>query len=255
MGLGGLTPFRRFASRTAAFASRYAWERECTGGIHDRERLSRRVRRHFDVVAVGRRSNRKGDWRTGQSRLDTSQHNEGVAAYIGAFVGETGLDRDLSTVRSLLRLGVAGLVFLVEERRQRDRGQDSEDEHDDEKLDQREAGLAIAVEPGAYFDPEILEKHQVPPMVLIVCARAPSREANWCLSTPVVARLTPEKEFRRHCAPASRRVCLLHRGTGRFITVPLIDSHSDPSIPEIGASSRQYSGSAGNPHLIGPDNP
>ena len=29
-------------------------------------------------------------------------------------------------------------------------------------------------------------------MVLIVCARAPSLEATWCLSTPVVARLTPE---------------------------------------------------------------
>jgi hypothetical protein len=54
-------------------------------------------------------------------------------------------------------------------------------------------------------------------MVLIVCARAPC-EATWCLSTPVVAQPASRWKPRKLCAPASQRVCLLHRGTGRFIT-------------------------------------
>src|SRR5215203_6271645 len=76
-------------------------------------------------------------------------------------------------------------------------------------------------------------------MVLIVRARAPSREATWCLSTSVVARLTPEKESRRLCAPASQRVCLLHRSTGRFIT-PRSSAPLPPDlIPEIRVASRE----------------
>src|SRR4051794_6416337 len=141
----------------------------------------------------------------------------------GAFVravvfSRERLDRDLSGVHGLLGLGVAGLFALVEECRQRDRGQDSEDEHDDEKLDQREAGLAVAVEPGTNLGPEILDKHQGPPRFLIVEPEPRRISATWCLSTPVVARPTPKRESRQLCAPPSQRVCLWARSTGRFIT-------------------------------------
>src|SRR3954454_378428 len=121
-------------------------------------------------------------------------------------------------MRVLLGLRVGRLFALVEERRQRDSGQDSEDEHDDEELDQREDGLAVAVEPGANLRPEILDKHQAPPRFLIVEPDPRRISATWCLSTPVVARPTPKRESRQLCAPASQRVCLWHRSTGRFIT-------------------------------------
>ena len=94
--------------------------------------------------------------RVGSIFLSSALFRAFVAAVV---VGRVRLDRDLRRVSVLLGLRVAGLFFLVEESGQRDRGQDSEDEHDDEELDQREAGLAVAVEPGANLGPEILEKH------------------------------------------------------------------------------------------------
>ncbi len=117
-----------------------------SGDDHRVAGCGRRRRNRQPFVAAGRRTREGG--------LDRLQDRDRVAVHVAAvsFAG-TGLHRDLGGVGGLLRLGVVGLALLVEERRQRDRGEDAKDEHDDEQLDQREAGLAVTVEAGSDLCP------------------------------------------------------------------------------------------------------
>src|SRR3954452_7243338 len=185
----GTTAVATGCARVFHFA-RVVDDRECVfaQGVFNHERVSGFFRFHseaqgFAFYGFGR--DRSLDFM--EIRLQT-----GFFAVNAVVVGTAGLHRNLERMSGLLGLGVAGLFLLVEEGGQRDRGQDSEDEHDDEELDQREAGLAVAVEPGAYLGPEILDKHQGPPRFLSISPEPRRVAATWCLSTPVVARPTPK---------------------------------------------------------------
>ena len=74
-------------------------------------------------------------------------------------------------------------------------------------------------------------------MVLIVCARAPSREATWCLSTPVVARPTPQGVPKGFAPPLRSGFAFEHRGTGRFITER--SSNTSPAGFSLSAPKRE----------------
>ncbi len=109
-----------------------------SGDNHRVAGCGRRRRNRQPFVAAGRR--------TREGRLDRLQDRDRVAVDVAAVVfGGAGLHRDLSGVGVLLGLRVAGLALLVEERGQRDRGEDAEDEHDDEELDQGETGLTVTL--------------------------------------------------------------------------------------------------------------
>src|SRR5215218_8843671 len=82
-------------------------------------------------------------------------------------------------------------------------------------------------------------------MVLIVCARAPSREATWCLSTPVVARLTPTGSPDGFAPPPRGGFAFEHRGTGRFITNPASNDRR-PTFSAFRPISRQTDFSHGS---------
>ena len=68
-----------------------------------------------------------------------------VAPRVLAVGGVSGvrLHRRLRRLDRGLGLGVTRLVALVEERRNGDRGQQADDQHHDQELDQREAGFAL----------------------------------------------------------------------------------------------------------------
>src|SRR5262245_62059322 len=88
------------------------------------------------------------------------------------------LHRRLRGADGRLGLRVASLVPLIEERGNGDRGQQAENEHDDQELDEREARLL----PGH----PLTELQQHLNLLGSVAARAPCR---WESSTPVAARL------------------------------------------------------------------
>jgi hypothetical protein len=71
-------------------------------------------------------------------------------------------------------------------------------------------------------------------MVLIVCARAPSHEATWCLSTPVVARPTPAGVPNGFAPSLRSEFAFEHQGTGRFITWPTSTVAEIPESPKLG---------------------
>src|SRR5262249_42027686 len=56
-------------------------------------------------------------------------------------VGRDRLGGRLSRTCKLLRRGVVGLALLIQERRNRDRGQNADDQYDDQELDERETTL------------------------------------------------------------------------------------------------------------------
>src|SRR4029077_9542329 len=74
--------------------------------------------------------------------IDRSQGAGGDSRVGTIVVSGDGLRRDLSGVSHLLGARIAGLVPLIEKRRNRNRGQDSNDEHDEQQLYQGETLLA-----------------------------------------------------------------------------------------------------------------
>src|SRR4051794_21557808 len=131
-----------------------------------------RGRRARALVAVGGRVSATGrnrdsaDGRAIQRGLNALQLGCSGSGVVTAVVRCVGLHRGLSRAVIDLRLRVAGLVALVEERRNGDRGQQAEDEHDNQKLDEREARLALT----ALTE---LREHWFPPGIGLA-ARAPS---------------------------------------------------------------------------------
>src|SRR5215213_256619 len=67
----------------------------------------------------------------------------GVTAHVGLSSGEAGLHVRNEVTHVGLGLGVLTLLTLTKERRQRDGGQDSDDQNDDEQLDEGKALLPV----------------------------------------------------------------------------------------------------------------
>ena len=125
------------------------------------------------------------------------------------------LHRGLRPSVRRLGLGVTSLVPLVEERRNGDRGQESQNEHDDQELDQREAGLVLR------HPLSELEEHLVPPLELFLSRQSPRPQAGPVSVTPAATRLTPFVVEPRGFAPPPRDgFAFMRQGTGLY--VPLL---------------------------------
>src|SRR5262249_39783072 len=119
-----------FTGRTATFTARGAGVGHGARFVFDGERVF--VLFVFDRQFVAGASTENGHGQRftgGNRRLDFVEFGSGRAGVRPTVVGGVRLDGDLGRVGGLLGLRVAGLFFLVEEGRQRDGGQDSEDEH------------------------------------------------------------------------------------------------------------------------------
>src|SRR5207244_6980848 len=108
-----------------------------------------------------------------------------------------------------LRTGVLRLGPLAEERRQRDRSQDADDQHNDEELDQGETLLVL----GALTE---LLQHLIILGIRWACLLAPDPRGNAAelLCEP---RWQPGFLITRGpwlCVPPSRAVCRFHPGSG-----------------------------------------
>src|SRR5829696_159145 len=98
---------------------------------------------------------RGADNRVGRGALGRDDHRRqgqtaagdiglrGVTAHVGLSSGEAGLHVRNEVTHVGLGLGVLTLLTLTEERRQRDGGQDSDDQNDDEQLDEGKALLPV----------------------------------------------------------------------------------------------------------------
>src|SRR5215210_2167531 len=216
------------ATRTTSGAGLRAGEGQGTGRrvTGDGERVAglRRGEGQGPALVAGAGRRRRADVRPRRARgraervLDPGQNGRADAGVDAAVVGGVGLHRCLSRTRLLLGIGVVGLVPLVEERRDGDRGQQADDEHDDQQLDEREARL-LAGHP-------LTELQQHLNLLGSLAARAPCLRES---STPVAARLALRSlsEPRWLCVPASRRVCLFHRGPGFWLTPASIGAPAD----------------------------
>src|SRR5204862_2090476 len=108
------------------------------------------------VAATGGNRN-GGDGRAVQRRLFVLQRGRVGPGVDTVVVRCVRLHCRLSRTVIDLGLSVASLVPLVEERRNRDRGQQAENEHDDQELDERETRLFLG------HPLTELEEHLLPP--------------------------------------------------------------------------------------------
>ena len=76
-----------------------------------------------------------------ERRLDRFQVRQFHFRVAAVVVGGSGLGGGLQRARLLLGRRVVGLALLVDERRNRDRGEDADDQDDDQKLDEGETTL------------------------------------------------------------------------------------------------------------------
>ena len=144
----------------------------------------------------------------GSIALQNRRGGAGVRAVGG--VSGVCLHRRLRGLRRGLGLSVTRLVPLVEERRNGDRGQQTDDQHHDQELDQRETRLALGpdaelVEHLGY----LLGTHCLP------LRQSPGHSRSKSVLTPVVTRLAPPcKEPRGFAPPPRDGFAFYTEGTG-----------------------------------------
>src|SRR2546421_12939942 len=129
-------------ARTLARVAAGARDRAGGRGLRDREGAARRRRGH-DRVALGAVRGDRHVVQVARRDLLVGDQSGVVAGRVGLRVGVTGLDVRDRVARGGLGTGVLRLGPLAEERRQGDRGQDADDQHDDEELDQGETLLVL----------------------------------------------------------------------------------------------------------------
>src|SRR5579872_3247298 len=118
-------------------------------GVFDREGVTARLSRRRDFITRGaafgstqprcrfafRRRNRLLDF----GELGRFGHQQ-IATVV---VGRRSLHRGLSRASELLRRSVGGLALLVQERRDRNRGENADDQDDNQKLDKGKTTLIL----------------------------------------------------------------------------------------------------------------
>src|SRR5687767_1933331 len=109
-------------------------------GLQVRERGAR-LRRTDDLVPGGALARNRQSAQRKAAAGDVSVR--GVAANVRLGRGEARLHVRNEVTHVGLRLGVLTLLTLTKERRQRDGGQDADDQNDDEQLDEGEALLPV----------------------------------------------------------------------------------------------------------------
>src|SRR4029077_13382814 len=133
-------------SRTTALAYRRAGSfNGAFCGANDVELLLGHDRFGADRVS-GRRGDTRGRERRGvvlERRLDSFQFTNGRIDVAAVVVGGAGLRRRLHRTRLYLRSRIVGLALLVQERRNGDRGQNTDDQDHNQKLDERETTLIL----------------------------------------------------------------------------------------------------------------
>src|SRR6185312_4061958 len=134
------------AGVAAAGADRGARAGDRGVGLRDRVDHSRRAGRSRRQSEARRRTG-GGDVSSDAVRIlrkrGLDADKRGDVGRIRAVVREVRLVRRLHVAEIALRRSVVRLVLLVQERRNRDRGEDAYDQNHDEKLDEREASLVV----------------------------------------------------------------------------------------------------------------
>ena len=121
---------RRRTTAGRFFRRRFAYLRHRACFVFDRERVTAGLCRGRDFIAGGRafcgaQVGGRGAHRDRDRFLDFVQLRRADGRVVAAVVRRDRLRRRLGRARELLRRGVGGLALLVQERRDRDRGEDA----------------------------------------------------------------------------------------------------------------------------------